>query len=113
MYKLSVRSTSKPLGEPESLPLPITGGPHLGAAAGGHLWLALCGGSEASWFQVKWQEGGDEVVGAYESTSLDGPSDELARLGVCISAIRPDPTAGSVAWPRRIGGRALGTWSSG
>ena len=48
---------------------------------------------------------GEEVVGADESTGLDGLWDGPAGVGVCISAIGPGTTALSAAWPRRIGGR--------
>lgn len=45
--------------------------------------LALRGGSEMPpWLEVKEQGAGEEVVGADESTRLDGPWDELAMLDV-------------------------------
>ena len=49
------------------------------------------------------------MVGAYESTRLDGSWDGPVGIGVCISAIGPGPTAISAVWPHR-NRWALGTW---
>ena len=45
------------------------------------------------------------MVGADESTTLDGPWDGPAGFGVCISTLGPSQTVMSAAYPRRHIGR--------
>ena len=52
------------------------------------------------------------MVGADESTTLDGPWDGPAGIGVCISAIGPGPTASGVATDFRVGGGGSGFMAS-